>query len=409
MHPVEHGALAEWRRHGLLPLAAALGYATCVIHIYGFGVFIEPVASEFGWSRAAVTFGITVTTLIQALLAIPIGLAVDRFGPRPLAVAGVVLTCAAFANLSLSSGTSGNWYLGWTIMSLASLPVQATVWTSAVASRYTVSRGLALAVTLCGASIALIVFPLLGAWLIQGHGWRQAMRLEALVWVLIAWPVVFFLFRAGKADTSGVLPEAPGQPSTSLREGLRSSIFQRLLLVALLFTFGTIGLNVQFPLIIKARGYSPVEAAGVATLIGYGSIPGRLVTGWLLDRLRASLVGAVAFALPALACLILLLGGNSVWMVGLGALFIGFTLGAEVDVLVYLTTRYFGLRSFGALYGGVLAALSLGTAFGPYVAAGVFDATRSYDAFIWASFAMMVAASLTLATLPRPAAQLRKV
>ena len=83
------GALAEWRRYGILPIAAALGYATCVIHIYGLGVFIEPISKEFGWSRTATTVGLTLSTVIQALCAIPIGMAVDRFGPRKMAIIGV--------------------------------------------------------------------------------------------------------------------------------------------------------------------------------------------------------------------------------------------------------------------------------------------------------------------------------
>jgi MFS family permease len=410
MQRATDGALGEWRRYGLLPIAAALGYATCVIHIYGLSVYIEPIAKDFGWSRAAVTFGMTISTVIQAICAIPIGLAVDRFGPRPMALAGVALACAAFANISTASGSDGNWYLLWIIMSLASLPIQATVWTSAVASRFAASRGLALAVTLCGASVSLIVFPWLGALLIQNYGWRQAMRIEALIWVCVAWPVVFFLFRGAQDRQKGQTKIAKASvavlPGVALLTGLKSNIFWRLFLVALLFTFGTIGLNVHFPLVLKGYGFSPLAAAGLASLIGWFSIPGRLVTGLLLDRFRASLVGSAAFLLPAMAAAILLYGGGSTLSIGLAAAMIGFTLGAEVDVLVFLTSRYFGLKSFGALYGGILAALSIGTAFGPLIAARIFDLSGNYDKFLIATIGMMVLSSLTLASLPRPRPEL---
>ena len=409
MSGMESGAKAEWRRFGLLPPAAALGYATCVIHIYGLGVFIEPISSEFGWSRTATTVGMSLSTIIQALMAIPIGMAVDRYGPRRMALIGVVLTCAAFALLSTASGESGNWYLLWVVMSLCSLPIQATVWTSAVASRFSASRGLALALTLCGASVALIVFPWLGAELIASHGWRQAMRLEAVIWLCVAWPVVFLLFRGAQDEARVKSVEATAEPvlkGISLGEGLKSSVFLRLLLVALLFTFATIGLNVHFPLIVKGYGFSAIEAAALASVIGWVSVAGRLVTGYLLDRLRASLVGAVAFVLPAVACAILLGGSGSAVSVAIAAGLIGFTLGAEVDVLVYLTTRYFGLRNFGGLYGGILAALSVGTAFGPLAAAKVFDEFGSYEAFLTATLAMMALSALLLASLPRPRPEL---
>ncbi|PLK25510.1 MFS transporter [Novosphingobium sp. TH158] len=413
MSGTTEGALAEWRRYGILPIAAALGYATCVIHIYGLGVFIEPISKEFGWSRTATTIGLTLSTVIQALCAIPIGMAVDRFGPRKLAIVGTLLTCVAFANLSNATGGMTNWYVIWIIMSLASLPIQATIWTSAVASRFHHSRGIALAVTLCGASVALIVFPFLGAELIQMYGWRDAMRIEALIWLAIAWPIVIFLFRGAQDEKRK--PEAAGAPAAqplsgiSLLEGLKSTIFLRLLIVALLFTFAMIGLNVHFPLMVKANGFTPVEAAALASLIGWFSIPGRIVTGFMLDRLRASLVGAVAFLLPAIACAILLFGGGSALSIGVAAAFIGFTLGAEVDVLVYLTTRYFGLRNFGGLYGGILAALSVGTAFGPLAASRVFDVWASYDPFLTVTLGMMAFSSLLLASLPRPKAEFQEV
>lgn len=410
-HEAGQGALAEWRRHGLVPVAAALGYATCVIHIYGLGVFIEPVAKEFGWSRTLVTAGMTLSTIIQALAAIPIGMAVDRFGPRALGVMGVLVTCAAFANIGSATGGEANWYLSWTIMSLASLPVQATVWTSAVASRFAASRGLALALTLCGASIALIVFPWLGARLIEDHGWRQAMRLEALIWACVAFPVVFLFFRGAQdGEARRGAKSAPAAhvdlPGVSLAEGLKSGVFWRLLTAALLFTFTVIGLNIHFPLLLKAYGLTPLAAAKTTSLFGVSSIFGRLITGMLLDRYRASLVGAASFALPAAACALLLaMGGEGAW---LAALLIGFTLGAEIDVLVFLTSRHFGLRHFGALYGGILSALSVGTAFGPLLAAQVFDRFGSYGPFLWITIAGMLAASLALATLPQPPAALRK-
>ena len=408
---------AEWRQYWTLPIAAALGYATCVIHIYGLGVFIEPVAREFGWSRTEVTVGLTLSTAAQALAAIPIGIMVDRIGPRRLAIIGILLTCAAFANIGLASGTMANWYVTWAIMSVASLPIQATVWTSAVASRFSASRGLALATALCGASVALIVFPWLGAELIERYGWRQAMRIEALVWLVVAWPVVLLFFRGahdgGAAKSAATASDAPAAPlqvaDVSLRDGLRSSVFLRLLFAALLFTFTMIGLNVHFPLMLKAYGYSPVAAAATASLIGFSSIFGRLGTGMMLDRYRGSIVGAVAFSMPALACAVLLADGSGSMGASIAALLIGFTLGAEIDVLVFLTTRYFGLRNFGALYGGILSALSVGTAFGPLAAANVFDRWGSYDPFLWLTIGAMLASSVALATLPPPPNPLRKV
>ena len=84
MTDLKLSAGAEWRRYGMLPFAAGLGYATSVIHIYGLGPYIEPIQEAFGWSRAQATSGLTIATIINAVFCIVIGMLVDRVGPRLL-------------------------------------------------------------------------------------------------------------------------------------------------------------------------------------------------------------------------------------------------------------------------------------------------------------------------------------
>jgi MFS family permease len=174
-------AAAEWRRYGRLPVVAALGYATSVIHIYGLGPYIEPIQEAFGWSRTQVTSGLTIATVINAIFCIAIGMLVDRIGPRLVGLAGVLLATGAFALLGTANGEKANWYLVWGLMAFATLPVQATIWTSAVASRFKTSRGMALAVTLSGALLAATVFPLLATWLIDTYGWRRVFAIEGAI------------------------------------------------------------------------------------------------------------------------------------------------------------------------------------------------------------------------------------
>lgn len=404
------GALSardEWRRHTMLPIAAAVGYATSVIHIYGFGPYIGPIADEFGWSRTRVTAGLTIATLVQAVGGIFIGMAVDRFGPRMFGVVGAVLISGAFALLGTATGDPANWFMLWGLIALAALPVQASIWTSAVASRFHTSRGLAFAVTLCGASVAAAAFPLMATSLIASHGWRDAMALQAGSWLLLAFPVIVIWFR-GAYDQRGAASRenaaAPRDlPGVAIREGLLSGTYLRLVIASLLFTFTIVALVVHFVPILTDRGAEPVAAAGIAALVGLFSIVGRLGTGLMLDRFPGPVVGAAVFLLPVAGCLLLLLAGGSWIALAAAAAFVGLTLGAEVDVIVYLTSRYFGLRNFGALYGGLLAALSIGTAFGPLAAAAVFDRYGNYGPFLWGTIAVMAASSLTLITLPRNA------
>lgn len=401
------GAAAEWRRHYMLPIAAALGYATSVIHIYGLGSYIGPISAEFGWSRMQTTGGLTIATLIQAAFGIPIGMILDRVGPRPFGVFGILLTLGGFALLGTATGDPVNWYMLWGVMAFATLPVQATVWTTAVATRFEASRGLAFAVTLCGASIAAALFPYLATKLISLYGWRYALIAQAGIWLIIAFPIIIIFFRGAydkpvRIDQSDMSGERVATGSLFL-DGLRSSAYLRLLLASLLFTFPTIALVIHFVPILTGGGFDVLTASGIASLIGLSSIVGRLGTGVLLDRYRASLVGAAAFLLPGVGCVLLLLAGDYYAGVLVAASLIGMAVGAEMDVIVYLTTRHFGLRSFGALFGGLLAAISISVATGPLGASYVFDVYGDYRPFLWLAIVLISASSLALATLPRPA------
>jgi MFS family permease len=289
------------------------------------------------------------------------------------------------------------------------LPVQATIWTAAVATRFEESRGLAFAITLCGASVAQALFPWLGTTLIASHGWQTAMAMQAGIWAIIAWTVIFLFFRGARDEKApaheGEEVAAAAAPiptdGLSFLEGLKSTIYMRLLLASLLFTFVALALVVNFIAIQTDGGMEATTAGALAFWIGIFAIVGRLGTGFLLDRLRANFVGAAIFCLPILACLNFLYSGPE--SAFLSAALIGLTVGAEVDVIVYLATRHFGLKAFGALYGGLLVALSLGTALGPLAANKVYDSAGRYEHFFWLAIGCMIVSVACLASLPRPA------
>jgi MFS family permease len=110
----------------------------------------------------------------------------------------------------------------------------------------------------------------------------------------------------------------------------------------------------------------------------------------------------VIFLLPFFACVLLLQGGPNTLAQSAAAIVIGLSLGSEIDVIVYLTTKHFGLRNFGTIYGGLLTALSTGTAFGPLAAAAVYDHSGSYLPFLLLTIVFMAGSSLALASLPQP-------
>lgn len=404
MADVKTRADSEWRRDYMLPIAGAMGYATSVLYLYGFGAYIAPISKSFEWTRLQVVAGLTIAALIQAAFAVPIGLLIDRYGQRAFALAGILLTTGGFALLSTATGDRINWLVLWIVLGVISLPALPVVWTRAVASRFDRSRGLALAVTMCGASLAASLFPPLATWLIKTQGWRLALVFHAGIWAAVAFPAIFFFFKGGRSGrpAPALTPEQAGHATMTLWDGFRSSIYLRLVTSSLFIGTSMSAVIIHFVPILSEHGVGALKAAGVASLIGLSAIFGRLITGLLLDRFRASLVGATAFLLPLISSALLIRGGDSILLYAISAILIGLTLGAEVDVIAFTTTKYFRLKNFGALFGGHLMAVSIGGAIGPACAAAVFDRYNSYSPFLWFVMATLLASSLALASLPRP-------
>lgn len=399
-------ARTEWRTFGVLPLVAALGYSNSVLHLYSIGTFIEPLQQEFGWSRATATVGVSIVNLAVAIFCAPIGILVDRIGPRVIAVIGAVLVPLAYALLSTASGSYANWIALWSLVALGSLWVQSPIWTSAVATRFEASRGLAFAVTLSGASMGAALFPVVASRLIDSFGWRAGFLGLGCAWAVLVVPLVFLFFRGARTHERN-RPADVSRPGAiieglSVREGLRLPAFYKLLLAGAAFAFTTIGIVVHFVPVLTDRGAEPLAAAGIASLVGICAIIGRLGTGLLLDRFPGQFVGASIFALGVAACALLLLLGHAPAAQTAAAAMIGLTLGAEVDVIAYLGARHFGLRSFGVLFGGLVSALALGAALGPLAAGLTFDVHGTYEPFIIGAIVLMTVSSGALASLGPP-------
>lgn len=395
-----NSAIAEWRRNYRFSIAGAFGYATACLALYSTGAYVGPIAKAFGWSRMQVTSGLTIAILSSAIFAIPMGMLVDRYGARRFAVPGVLVIATAFALLGTASGNVAQWYFLWALLGVASLPVHPTVWTTAIASRFDRSRGLALAVTLCGASLGTALFPLLAALLTRVLPWNAAIAVHAAIWAIIAFPIVYLFLPGADPDRGSNRAREVNRSSTTLLAGFRSSIYLRLIVVTIFLGASVMAFAISFVPILIDRGAGTMEAAGYASIVGGVAVIARLTSGLLVDRFNPLLVGAVTLLFPVVSAL-LLLSGNSTTTSILAALFLGMTLGAEIDVLAYLTAKYFGTRDFGALFGGQVAAVGLTSALGPLIVAGIFDRTGSHTLFFYFIVVAMLISSLCIASLPQ--------
>ncbi|MBU6269043.1 MAG: MFS transporter [Sphingomonadales bacterium] len=386
----------ELRCHGLLLLPCLGGIMLVAFHGYSLGVLIHPLEQEFGWSRAAISAGNMIIAVISLLLAPFVGLAVDRFGPRRVALAGTTGYVAMLALVSTAGPDIRGWWLRWALLGLASVTILPTVWTTAINRAFHRHRGKALAFALLGTGLSAAIMPPLTSWLYGAYGWRGAYRgiagLACLILMLVA-----LLFRDGAA-TSGKAALAAPLPGLTTGEGLRSAAFIKLAIAVFLFAITCLALTVNAVPVLESRGLSRPAAAGIAGLLGIGSILGRIGGGFLLDRFPAHKVAALAVLMPALAVGLLLAPGGTA-LAGFAMLLFGLALGTEVDACAYIAARHFGLRSYGALFGVIIGVTTFGSGLAPMLANAVYDHTHSYDPVLWGSMPLCALASLLFASL----------
>lgn len=398
-------ALAEWQAHWPKVLAAMLGMSFFSMISYSFGLFIEPLEQDFGWKRAAMSLGLTVFTATAMIFGPFAGALLDRFGARRIGIGGITLTAIAFSCLGLANGSLTQWYGLWLIIALAAVAIKTTVWSSAISSLFTTSRGLALAVVLCGSAIGQSLSPLLGNWLIAGHGWRDAYRLLALGWggfALIMVALFFFDARDGarRAAAGGTATSPTASPSQAItlggltpRQALRDSRILRIALANIIISTLGSGVSLHMVPILSQTGLDRASAAGIAATAGLAGIAGKIITGWLLDRVQGNVVPVSSFALAAVGHALLLNTLGSIPALTFGVMVLGYTSGAGLQVTTYLITRYGGMRHYGKIYGTIGSMLMLGTSLGPWIAGLIHDMTGSYQLLIMLAIPSMVMAS----------------
>src|SRR4051812_17537602 len=119
---------AEWRAGWPVVVACAFGITLYGAGYYALGTFIAPLEKEFGWSRSMVTAAFLVFAGVGMLMRPPIGLLIDKFGSRRLAVPGAILVGLGFASLSVLKGSMAQWLSMWFLMAVVCGLVTPSVW-----------------------------------------------------------------------------------------------------------------------------------------------------------------------------------------------------------------------------------------------------------------------------------------
>ena len=382
-------------------LGVALGAAA--LPFYTTGVFVRSLQGNFGWTRSELSAASLASTLMVVLCAPIAGLAIDRWGVRLPAAFSMAALVLGFVALGTMSGSFVQYLLIQMLMfafAVASTPVS---FTRSVNEHFDAARGLALGLTLAGTGIAAFLGPPVIQAIIAGHGWRVA-YFEMAALVAIAIPVVAYLLGLRPklaSNAAAIMPAAPTEKLARLSvvAMVGDPRFVRLLVTFFLLALGVSGFVLHLIPMLTDAGMPAAEAAAVQARLGLAVIVGRLAVGAAVDHFFAPRVAAISLSLTVVGIAALAIIGPSAapW----AAFAIGFALGAEVDLIGYLTVRYFGLDHYGRRYGVLYGAFVLGTGFSPLLISLLAEHFDGYRPALWTCASLVAAAMLLLATAPR--------
>jgi MFS family permease len=378
------------------------------VTVFCFPVFLKPLMLDFHAGRAAVSLGFTLHLLAVAIGAPLAGWLIDRHGSRKVILSATSMFGSILLFNKHLSANLWRFYFFNIALGLVGNGVGPLPYGKVVSLWFDRSRGLALGLMMVGIGSGAMIMPSAAQQLIARFGWHMAYAILGGAVLFIAIPVVALLLREKPQDL-GLLPDgapaknAPAE-SEAIAQGLRApdawstGTFWLMVGAFFLVSASVQGCVIHLAAMLSDRGISTQTAALGSSLAGAAVLLGRVGTGYLLDRFFAPRVAAVFFGGAAIGIGLLWMGSTA-GILFVAALFVGLGLGAELDLIAYLISRYFGLRAFGKVYSSAFAAFALAGALGPLIMGAGFDLTGSYRGPLVSFFAATLVATALMTRL----------
>lgn len=360
---------------------------------YAFSVYVPRLIETFGCSTSGLMLAAALWAVVFGISNPLVGALIHKWGVRRVFISGVV--CAGLSMLLMSFATR-LWHiyllnLLYGFVGAATILVPSQTLITAWFNR---RRGLAMALTLMGLGVGGFIVPQLVAWLMREFGWRESMRIGAVINYLIVLPPLLLFLKNSPADMGLPVDGLTGKSETtasaqtsgmSIHAAVRTSAFWILvvLFVLQLFVMSGIQMNIQ-NFAEKQMGYSLLAATRFMAFALLITLPARFVFGWLCDRMNPKyLVGATGLFLMGgafvLRYFVIQLGWvedyRAIWLF---AIFQGSGIAGSAIVLPILVGRIFGEREFPRIMGMVMGGFALGVILGPVSMGRIFDLTGNY-------------------------------
>jgi predicted MFS family arabinose efflux permease len=390
----------------VLASAVGIGLGMAPVPIYTLGVFAAPLAAEFDWGIDKVFLALPILTLFALILSPLVGLLSDKIGARRVVIGSVIGFSAALMLLSLNQGSLTLYLALWGLVAILGVGTLPITWTRVINNWFSDCKGLALGCALVATGIFGIFIKFYVAFLIDAVGWRMAFIGLGVLPLITSLPLVYFLFRdvddpKVPEEQRNAIAEKSGQIVTGM---LASETFKdwRFWLMAgcfVLISFGVGGLIPNLENLFATKGFDKDDAIILASLIGVSVVVGRLVGGYMIDFFWAPGVAVCMLVVPAASCYILVQPELTFMIAAIAVLLIGLAAGAEQDLMAFMIARYFGMKSYGVVYGVLYSCFALGAGSGPWLLGREYTASGTYDNVLFYVGIAFLAGSLPLLLL----------
>lgn len=373
--------------------------ASTVIVNPTIGVFVKPMAEDFGWNRSVIAGAVAIGTIGGGIVALVVGPMIDRFGARWMLFGGFLVMGGFFV---WWSGVTTLWQF-YAVIIVTRLLLQGVInlTNQTVLAKWFVRlRGRALAYGNLGQRFGQGAVPILTQTIISAAGWRwAAASLGFLVWGLTLIPVLLWMRRQPedmglrtdgdpppRADVSGERPQremaATPEVHFTLTEALRTPTFYILLAALCLTSFVNTGVNFNFIPYMSDQGLTEAQAVTVLTIWSLTGIPASLLAGLVLERVSAQAV-ICGFQVGMIAGTLLLISLDNMWIGAAFALVHGAAFAGSLLAQQVILADYYGSRHLGAVRGVFMPWQMATNAVGPLAATLVFDTRGSYLFILW--------------------------
>ncbi|HJQ17202.1 MAG TPA: MFS transporter [Allosphingosinicella sp.] len=374
---------------------SAVGAGTIMVYVYG--QLAVAMAAEFAWSREVIARNLTAFLIGSGVGTITLGWLISRLGiRRPAAlmagICGLLFASVPWLPRSFPILTATFLLIGF--FGAACNPMPYSV---AISGFFDKKRGLALGLVVAGAGAGATVGPRIAQYLLDEHGWRAGFAVIGLGAALIAVIGLAFLVRTPPGVVKSASVGGP-EPRSAADLFLFNGDFWRIAVPIIMVSVAAFGgLGSLVPLFRDAH-LSPAVIAGALSFAGFCSWIGRVVVGYLLDKVFAPLVCAAVFA-GAGSGLLLLTTGAAPFQVYAGAALLAMALGCESDLVTYLVSRYFRLVDYSRVVGMLWVVWAWGGGLGAFLADRSFGILGSYHYAFYAFVAMLAVGILVVLTL----------